>query len=543
MPQPNGMPSQPSTVRDASVTSRVVAGLGWMMAWRMMSRLLGFISLLVLAGLLKPADFGIVATATAISAAIDGLSSLGVREALVRLNEDHRTYYDAAFTMQVSRGIMNGVLIAVMSLFANDLFGEPRLQPILLILAAVAIIGSFENIGMVEYSRALDFRMQFFLQAGPRVAGFLVVVGSAIVLRSYWALILGAVVSKSGTTAATYVLSPYRPRLALAGWRYLLNFSFWTWFTGLAAMAVNRADPFLLSPVVGTAAFGLYMLALEIAMLPVSELLEPACGALFPGFAMAGRRGSEPIGMGLSIAGALALCTIPFAIGISATSGYLTTSLLGPKWQAAQSLIAFLACGCALQPFSWVTHTVLTAQGFVKRAFAGQAIAAAMKVAAVLAIRHTRDLPLICAVASLVMILEAVMFIVQMRMAGNRELRPLLMTLARAAVSVAVTCGVLRLIPGTWQYIDMGRIAATAAGGGIGLAAFALFFLCQSGLWSLSGRPEGAEARIVSMLWNNGNVRGLLSRFGWFDPAVHETGASPVNGLVRRLIIREKRNG
>jgi lipopolysaccharide exporter len=492
---------------DASVTTRVMTGMGWMVAWRMFSRALGFISLLVLAGLLKPGDFGIVAMATAISGAVEGLSSLGVRDALVRLQDDERRYYDTAFTFQVARGVATGAVIAAMSLFAIPLFGEPRLRPILLILGALSAFGSFENIGMVKYSRALDFRVQFVLQAAPRLIGFVVTTALAIMLHSYWALIVGAAVAKITGVASTYVLSPHRPRFGRDGWRYLLHFSFWTWAAGLASVVLNRADPFILSPVIGPAAFGLYVLAAEIGMLPVTELLEPACTALFPGLAMAHRGGTQPVAMGLTVAGALALCTIPAAAGISATSGFLTMGLLGPAWQSAQPLIAILAWGCALTPFSWVAVTVLSAQGAVRRVFVGQAIAAALKVAGLLLVRMTHDLPLICLAATAIVALESMIFIVQLRMAGNREMRAFLGTMVRAGLSVACTCAVLRLIPGTWHTVQMGRAAATLEGGIIGLLAFAVFFACQGATWWLGGRAPGAEARMLAVVLDDPRFR------------------------------------
>jgi O-antigen/teichoic acid export membrane protein len=493
-----------------SVTTRVVTGMGWIVAWRMFSRMLGFISILVLAGLLKPGDFGIAAMATAISGAIDGLSSLGVRDALVRLRDDDRRYYDTAFTFQVARGVVTGLVIAGMSLFASQIFGEPRLRPILLILGALVAIGSFENIGMVKYSRALDFRVQFILQAAPRLIGFVVVVGLALRLHSYWALIAGAAVAKIVGVASTYVLSPHRPRFGREGWRYLLHFSFWTWAAGLANVVLNRADPFILSPVLGPASFGLYVLAAEIGMLPVTELLEPACTALFPGLAMAHRSGTQPVEMGLTVAGALALCTIPAAAGISASSGYLTMGLLGPAWQSAQPLIAILAWGCAFLPFSWVAVTVLSAQGSVRRVFAGQAVAAVLKVVGLLAVRMTHDLRLICFAATAIVAVESMMFIAQLRMAGNREMRALLGTLVRAALSAACTSLVLLLVPGTWCVVEGTRIAATLEGGLIGLLTFALFFSCQGAVWWLTGRAPGAEARLWSLLSIDKRVNVLV---------------------------------
>ena len=78
-----------------SITRRLIAGTGWAMGWRMLSRSLGFVSMLILARVLVPADFGIVAVATSISASIDALSQLGVRDALVRLPDERTEYYKA----------------------------------------------------------------------------------------------------------------------------------------------------------------------------------------------------------------------------------------------------------------------------------------------------------------------------------------------------------------------------------------------------------------------------------------------------------------
>ena len=493
-----------------SISSRVVTGAGWMVAWRMVSRMLGFVSMLILASLLKPGDFGIVAMATAVTGAIEGLSQLGVRDALVRLKEERRDYYDTAFTFQVARALLTALLIAGLSLFASDLLGEPRLRDILLILAALTIVAGCENIGIVSFSRSLDFRIQFFLQATPRLLGFAVTTTLAFLLHSYWALVAGGVMVKLGGVVVSYVVSPHRPRFGLTGWRYLLHFSFWSWAGGLALMVLIRADPFLLGPVLGTAAFGLYVLSSEVALLPVTELLEPACTALFPGFSLVHRGGSEPVAMGLSVAGALALCTIPFSVGISACSGYLVASLLGPQWQAAQPLIATLAWMCMFLPFSWVAVTVLSAQGRVRRVFASHAIAAMLKVGGILAVRHTQDLALIGSTVVAIIAVESVMFIWQLRAAGNRELRGLLMTLLRAAGSCAATCAVLSVVPGTWAHVGLSRGYALVAGGAAGCLTFAVFFACQTSLWMLCGRPPSAEGRIAALLQHDPRVRRML---------------------------------
>ncbi len=479
------------------------------MGWRMISRSLGFVSLLVLARLLAPADFGIVALATSVTAAIDSLSQLGVRDALVRLKEGHRDYYDAAFTFQVIRGLITGGLIAGLSLLSYGLLNEPRLQGVLLVLAAVAVISSFENIGVVGFSREMDFRMQFVLQALPRLVGFVVTTVLAFLLHSYWALVWGAAVAKLFAVLLSYALSAHRPSFSLLGWRYLLSFSFWSWSNGIAMLIWSRADPFLLGPVLGSEALGLFMVAGEIAMLPVSELIDPASAALFPGFSLAQRSGTDPLDIGLTIAGVLALCAAPFALGVSACSGLLVAALLGSKWEAAQPIVAIMAWLCLFSPFSYVCSSVLSAKGMVTRVFMGTAAAAAMKVAAILLVRSTGDLRFISLTVVVVVAAESSIFIWQLRAAGNREFRLLVASMLRVVVALAGSGAVLYVMPMTWQVVKLGQFAAVLVGAGIGLLTFVLFFALQGGLWFIVGRPAGPEARLLEALHTSGLLRLL----------------------------------
>ena len=498
-----------------SVTSRVVAGAQWMFAWRIISRALGFISVLILANLLAPSDFGIVAVATTISGAIDGLSQLGVRDALVRLADERKDFYDAAFTIQVGRGLLTGALIFGSAHYASIYMQEPRVTGILLVLACVTVVAGFENIGVVSFTRELEFRVLFFLQAGPRLIGFLTTTLMAFLLHSYWALIAGSVIAKVSGVIASYIVSPHRPRFGFTGWRYLVHFSFWTWLGGLVLVFLQRSDSFLLAPMLGASAFGLYVLAGELASLPVTELLEPACIALFPGFAMARRGGSTPSAMGLSVAGSLALFTVPFSIGISACSGYLVTALLGPNWDAAQPLVAVLAWSSMFLPFSWVTVVALSAQGNVRQVVASHAIAAALKVGGILAVLHTHDIHLITLTMVGIVAVESLMFIGQLRAAGNRELRSLAMTALRALPSIGITVAVLATLPGVWVIVTIGRVEALLVGGTIGAVTFPIFFLCQAVQWHLAGRPPGAEQRIADILTSHPRViqlRRLLKR-------------------------------
>ena len=495
---PSVMADQPASSR--SVQRRILEGTGWLAGWRMISRLIGFGSLLLMTQLLIPADFGLVALASSISASIDVMSQLGVRDALVRLRDDVEDFYDTAFTFQLVRGVVTGVLLAAVSAKAGRVMGDDRLQPILLVLAGLSVVSAFENIGTVRLIRELDFRTQVTLLAGPRLLGFAATVSAAFLFRSYWALVAGIAVSKVTSVAVTYLTSPHRPRLSLRGWRYLTHFSFWSWAGSIAGVVWSRSDPFVLGPSLGTALLGIFVVSLEIAILPVTELIEPVMGAMFPGFAMAHRNGKLAPEAALKVAGVLALGAVPFSVGISASSGCLIAGLLGQQWMVGLPVVATLAWLCMFSPFSYVCGCALSAQGHVRRGFYCNSIAAACKVVFLLAtLSFTHNLEYVAAAIVAVVGVEASLFIWQLTAAGNRGLPELIPAMGRALFSAAITSGILWIVPGTWSAVSLSRFTALAASGAIGALAFALFGVVQWLLWNCCRRPEGAEAIIVGL--------------------------------------------
>ena len=352
-----------------SVTHRTIVGAGWMVGFRVFTRVAGLGSTLILARLLLPADFGLLAMATTFSAAVDALSVLGLQEALVRSQDRSRALYDTAFTIQAGRAVLTGGIIALGAGAAAHWFAEPRLEPVLFVLAGLSALGGFENIGIIEFRRDLRFGMQFRLLALPRLLQIATTILFAWALHSYWALLAGIAAARLGRVAMTYVVHPYRPRLAIGRWRDLAGFSFWTWAATVVGIAWNRMDPFILGPLFGPTELAMYLLAAELALLPATELLTPAVDALFPGFAAAQARGTDSLQMAPKVAVALIMVFAPLAIILSAAAGDVVMVLLGGQWKAAQPLMAIFAIVTVFSPISYVGGAVLVARGLVRSNF------------------------------------------------------------------------------------------------------------------------------------------------------------------------------
>ena len=484
-----------------SLTRKTIVGTAWLLLWRVVTRSLGLVSTLVLARLLVPADFGLVAMATTFAAGVEALSQLGLQDALVRRREDGFDLHHTAFTLQLGRALVTAAVIAAGAPAAAAWFAEPRLLPVVLILAGLTVLNGLENVGMAEYRRAMRFDAQFKVNLATRLAGFFTTIACALAWESYWALMAGIVVGTVSRVAMSYWMHPFRPRLRLTRWRELGRFSFWTWATAAASLVWDRCDPFVLGPTFGPAKLGLYLLAWEIALLPVTELVAPASDALFSAFSRAQKDGDSSLHYAPEVAGIILLGVAPLVLSISAASGPVVEVLLGAKWVEAWPLIAVLVWACVFSPFSFIASASLVANGHVRVNFVANIMASSVKLFTLItAISLTSDPLIIGAVTAGCVAGESAMFLLLLRGPGAVQLRPALGGLLRVVVALGLAAGVVQWSGLGWQ-AGVGSVGLNLIRGClVGGMSIGVFGLSVSLLWQVAGRPNGAERRLVQLI-------------------------------------------
>jgi lipopolysaccharide exporter len=317
-------------------------GAMWMIGFKLADRGLGFISTLILARLLVPADFGIVAMATAVSALIELFSAFGLDVALIRAESGRREYFDTAWTLNVCIGAGIFALILLASPIAASYFGQPMLRQALSVLAFGSLIQGFENIGTVNFRREMRFHAEFAFLIAKRLVTMACVIPLAFALRSWWALVAGIVIGKLASLVISYIAHPYRPRFSLAAASYFVHFSKWMIIVNALSFFLQRSSDLILGRTSGPRALGLYSVSAELGNLPTTELIAPINRAVYPAYARLARNLEALRQEYLSVIGAIALLGIPAAMGVVATAKFMVPTLLGQKWLDAVPLVQLL---------------------------------------------------------------------------------------------------------------------------------------------------------------------------------------------------------
>lgn len=492
--QPEAVPAVPPQIgRQVAVASF------FMVALRFAVRGIGFVSTLILVRLLRPDDFGLVGLATAVFSVFDVLTEMSMQMALIRLPVMDRRHMDTAWTMNILRGGVIGGLLAASSGLAAGWMHDPRVSPILLVLAALSVVQGFENIGMAQFRRDIQFRKIFEYQISAKIAAFCVTVAGAWMFRSYWALIAGVVTSRLFLVAYSYVIQSYRPRLSLAAFQELFHFSKWFLATNLLTAIESYTATLLFSRIGGPTAVGLYQVSWQVGSLPIGEIAAPIRQPVYSGYARL--LGNTP-GLRRHFVDSLALVLMlvcPLSVGLGLTADLVWPIMLGPQWRAAAELIRLCAFYALFDSIGHFTHGVFIVLNRQRRLIVTYAPIVVLRfgiaivigvhwgiVAAVWTLTVTAALSAIIWTGCVLPLLE---------LRPAELLRPIWRTVASTAVMSAVLLGWLPLTAGTagMRVIVWRFLSAVCAGAAAYVAAQLLS-------WWLSGQPDGPERRAVQFL-------------------------------------------
>ena len=329
------------------LTFRILRGASWAIASRLGGRLIDFVTLLVLARILSPADFGLTAIGLSIIAIIDTILEIPIAQALTRLRALEKSHFDTAFTLGALRGLVVGLPV----LIAAWPIAHPRLTALIIALAAAPIARSFYSPAMASFYRDLNFRVSFIADFLGKVLAALLSVGALYLGAGYWAIVINSVASSLIPTLFSYALAPYRPTFSLS--RMADFSSFIGWFTSSQVVAAVswQFDRIFLGYHVDKTSLGGYTIAGDFSVLPTQSLIGPAMRPVMAAFATFA---DDPVRLRQSFLKASRMTMFiaaPIGLGIALTADLVVNIVLGPKWLGTTEFLRWLSLSVILTAY------------------------------------------------------------------------------------------------------------------------------------------------------------------------------------------------
>lgn len=335
-----------------SIGARMARGAAWMVALRSADRVLGFVSMLILARLLVPADFGLVAIGMAIVGGLAVFSEFSFDLALIQNQSAERRHYDTAWTFGLLRGLLLAGLLLLLAQPAATLFNDARMAELVSVMAIFPFLQGFTNVGVVDFRKELVFHKEFVYRFSSRLVGVITTICFAFLWQDYWALVVGQLVTRVMRVTLSYGLHPYRPRLSLAAWKELFHFSKWLLLNSIVLFFSKRAGVFVVGAFMTTTSVGIITLSTEITGLVSQAFVAPIKQTFFPGFAKISHDLPALRELFLKAYSLVVLIAAPATIGVGMTADLLVPLALGVNWLETIPIIEILviaALSVALQ--------------------------------------------------------------------------------------------------------------------------------------------------------------------------------------------------
>lgn len=326
-----------------TVGRRVVISSIFMVVGRVAIRLIGVVSTLILVRLLVPEDFGVIGVAASAVTVAETITQMNLGMAVVRHQVADRAIFDTAWTLNLLRSLLLGGLLAGSAPWLSDMLSDARVGPVVVAVALTIVLDSLHSPGLFRLQRALRFDQIFRFEIAVKLTAFAITITLALVLRNYWCLVLGNLLSRAITIPLSYWVAPHRPRLTLtAGWE-LLHFSKWMLAENLCGAVDGQVGNLSIARLAGLPALGMWQISWQVAAMPVTELAVPIRGPIFSGYAKVQHDRALLREHFLSGFGFLIAIITPLSAGVALVAPEIERLALGAAFAGAAPLIVLCA--------------------------------------------------------------------------------------------------------------------------------------------------------------------------------------------------------
>jgi PST family polysaccharide transporter len=321
-------------------------------------------SLMVLARLLGPKDFGLVGMVTAFTGALSLFRDFGLSSAAIQRTTVTEDQISTLFWINLLLGVLLGLVAVALAPALAAFYGEPRLFG----LTSVLALGFLFNAAGIQHSALLQRQMRFTALAVINVisliVGIVIAIGGAEAGYGYWAIVAMSVVTPLTATLGVWLTAGWIPTMPRrrVGIRSMIHFGGTLTLNGLVAYVAYNAEKVMIGYFWGADAIGIYGRAYQIVSIPTDNL-NSAVGEV--AFSALSRLQDDPPRLKSYFLKGFSLVlgmTLPITITCALFADDVVFVLLGPKWTDTIAIVRLLAPTIAIfaiiNPLGWFVYSI-----------------------------------------------------------------------------------------------------------------------------------------------------------------------------------------
>ena len=360
-----GQGRERNPVAPVADTSTVASGTRLTAASQIVTQGVRFLTNIVLARLLTPDDFGVVAIALVISLLLDQLQDAGTGAAIIQRRTVDDALLNSVFYLNLALGAVLGVTLFTVAPVLSALMGSEGSTPVMRAFAVVTVITSLGQIHHSLLRRNLRFFEIAVASAVSAVVTATVSIVSALLGQGYWALVYGMAAGAVVGTVLVWVYDRWRPswQLDLTSLRSIWAYSLHLFLSNVLFFFFTQIDKVIVSHAFGGAGVGLYSMAQRTVSAPVSSMSTVVGEVTFPAFSRRQDDNAALCSGFIRSSRVIALVTWPLMFGVAAVASSLVPVVFGPTWAGLVPLMWILAPMGAVQSVTSPSNQLLLAKG------------------------------------------------------------------------------------------------------------------------------------------------------------------------------------
>lgn len=326
------------------VTS-IVSGFSWVFLMRIVTRILTFTRIFILARLLTPTQFGTFAIATLILSLLEVLTETGTQVVLVQEEKKlFLKYNNAAWVISILRGIVLCLLLLIATPFVVNFFNNPAALNSLLVIAFLPFIKGFVNPSVALFQKELLFKKELYMRSAIGITGTVFTIALALIWKEPLVLAIGLLFEAVLEVILTHCYLLPRPVFIFekSNILYLLQKGKWMGPATLFNYFFHQLDDIVVGKFLGSAMLGIYQMAYRTATLPITEISDSLNKVTFPVFTSMSADIQKLRRTYLKTSGMILLLSIPMSAVLILFPQQIVQLVLGDQWIDTANLLPIL---------------------------------------------------------------------------------------------------------------------------------------------------------------------------------------------------------
>lgn len=327
------------------IRTAAIRGIFWVSGERVTTRIADQLFTLILARVLSPEDFGLVALATVFTGFMQAFTQMGLGSAIIQRKQVDEGHLSTAFWAHLGVAVLLVTIMGAGSRLLSTFMREPKVGTIAFVLSFGFILAAGSTIQIAIISRSLEYRKLAFRTLVATIIGGIVGVLMAWSGKGVWSL-AGQMLTVTGTTAAVlYFSADWRPRWYFSWSKFLELWSFGMPLVvaRLLTFFVRYSDNLLIGRYLGSNALGFYSIAYTLFMAPITDLIVLGNQVMMSAFSRLQGEADQFKRAFLVGTRYVAMMALPAMLGMALLAPLVVKALFGARWLPASPVLSILA--------------------------------------------------------------------------------------------------------------------------------------------------------------------------------------------------------